>query len=198
MIKRASEKIVQAALRTHRLVKFEHLVFPGLHQSTRFYELSPQTVRGVDILMKVNMGSILLVKTMAATLNPDKVDFLLKLSKRTHFRVAEAQRTFAQQFAKDSLETVGQFLEIAEVFFRCLTLFMALLLNNYQTKNLTKRVKDTKVLYVENREISREVPRMVQQLASKNFTSKDQFNIEENKRFCVGFFTNFGTPEFKE
>lgn len=109
LIKLASERIVQAALRTHRLVRHQAAVFPGLLDSVRIFELNPRTVRGVDLLMKVNLASIMVVKTFATPLNPDKADFLLKLSKATLGRVAELRAIFAERFNETS-ESLLEFL----------------------------------------------------------------------------------------
>ena len=196
-IKTASDKIVHAALRTHKLTKFQHLVFPGLLDSVRIFELNPRTVRGLDLLMKVNLASVMVVKTFAASLTPDKADFLEKLSKSTLRRLHELRDIFGQKF-NEAAESVAEFLVIADCFYRCLLLFMVLRLNIYQRDNLSKRTKDFKLGYQENALIAREVPKLIAATLARPVPTADKFNLEENRAFLQGFFANYTKQYFAE
>ena len=197
LIKKALERIIQAALRTHKLVRFSHLVFPGLYTDARIHELNPRTITGIDLLMKVNLAGLLVIKTFSVPVNPEKVDFLLKLSKMTHIRVLEIQRIFTGVEGQ-VLEGILRFLQIAECFYRCLTLYLILRTNLYEASNLAKRTKDFKVGYVENAEIAKEITRLMNGLVGLKWPGQDQFNIDENVRFCIAFFDNFGKGFFAE
>lgn len=197
LIKAASERVVQAAVRTHRLTRHQQLVFPGLLDSVRIFELNPRTVRGIDLLMKVNLASIMVVKTFATPLNPDKADFLEKLSKSTLNRISELRSIFGQKFNETS-EVLLEFLAIADTFYRCLLLFMVFKLNAYQRDNLAPRTKDFRVGHVENAQIAKEVPRLITVCLGSKFKGSDKFNIDENRAFLNGFFTTYAKDAFAE
>lgn len=196
-IKTSSDRIFQAALRTHKLVRFQHLVFPGLFDSIRIYELNPRTVRGIDLLMKVNLASVMVVKTFASPLNPDKADFLEKLSKCTLRRIADLKSVFAERFNETS-DSLTEFFTVAEVFYKCLLLLMVLRLNTYQRDNLIKRTKDFRLGYQENALIAREVPKIIAAAMARPSKVVDKFNVDENRAFLQGFFANYGKPAFDE
>lgn len=196
-IRSASEKIVQAATRTHKLVRFQHLVFPGLQDSIRIFELNPRTVRGIDLLMKVNMASVMVIKAYIGPIDPKKAEFLQKVSKTTLLRLQELTTIFGFKFG-DVGESLAEFLVLAQVFFRSLLLFMVLLLNNFQRNSLAPRTKDLKVAYHENALIAVEVPKMVAAALARPVPVNDRFNIEENRAFLQGFFANFTKQPFAE
>lgn len=190
LIKSASERIVNAALRTHKLVKYQHLVFPGLLDSVRIYELNPRTIKGIDLLMKVNLASIMVVKTFATPVNPDKADFLEKLAKSTINRLNELRGIFNQRFNETS-DIISDFIALADLFYRCLLLFMVVKLNVYQRNNLAPRVKDFRLGHAENALIARELPKLVASATALKAKTADKFNVDENKVFIQAFFQTY-------
>lgn len=197
LIKSASERIVNAALRTHKLAKFQHLVFPGLLDSVRIFELNPQTTVGIDLLMKVNLASIMVVKAFAGPLSPDKADFLEKLAKSTLNRLERLRGVFGQRFNETS-DVIADFIALADIFYHCLLLFMTVKMNVYQRGNLAKRTKDFRLGHVENGLIARELPKLVAAAAALKPKTPDNFNIDENKVFIQAFFQTHVKPTIDE
>lgn len=197
LIKKTTDKIVQAALRTHRLVRHERLVFQGLKSSIRIYEINPTTVRNVDLLMKVNLASILIVKSFIGTVSPEKMDFMNKLAKSAYLKIVELKKFFNVKY-NAIFDGILEFLDIAEIFYRCFLLYTVLRLNLFEDAKLINRTKDFKLAYVENKDISKEIPKTLDALKTRKFNSKDDFNVEENRRFCLAFFDNFGKSIFTE
>ena len=190
LVKRVVDKLLAATLRIFKLHKAEQFVFSGLYDSIRIYELNHNTMHALDKLFRVNLTSILVVRTFGSALGPDKAGFLAPLAKRTLGQVLELKTFFSTPF-NDGFVSLADFLDIAWYFYRCLTLYVIFRLNLFENDNLVKRNKDYKTILVENHTIARTIYAHLEELKKKQYKSKDAFNVEENRRFCALFFEKF-------
>lgn len=185
-IKSALELVLYASLRLFRLNRFHNAVFQGLGDSLRIFELNHKTALNFDLLLRINFASALVLKTFAASLNPEKYLFLSSACKITLENIGRI-RPFFGAFTTKPFDSINGFLEIAEMFYRCMMLHIAMKLNIYEDKGLVKRTKDYKVNYVENQTMAKELLRLIGELEKKNTKGGDQFNVEANRAFAVAF-----------
>lgn len=185
-IKAVLANCVNASLRVFKLARFYNAVFQGLGDSLRIFELNHKTAQNVDLLLEVNFASALILKTFTSALDPNKYIFLSSVCKITLEHIARIRPFFAQLGDKGPA-SLGPFLEVAEVFYRCMMLHIAIKLNNFEDRGLVKRTKDFKVNYVENRTLANELFKLVGELEKKSFKNADQWNVEANRLFAVNF-----------
>ena len=197
LIKKVIDKVLAASVRIYKLRKAEQFVFFGLYDSIRIYELNHKTLHALDALMRLNLSSILVVKTFANTIGPDKASFLVSLCKRTLLSIDNLKKYFNTAF-DPAFQSLIDFLQIAWYFYHTLTLFIIFRLNLFENDGLVKKTKDHKWIIVENHNIGREIKRLMEELKVKQFKSNDAFNVEENKRFCIAFFEKFATGYLDE
>jgi hypothetical protein len=197
LVKKVVDRILAATLRIFKLRKAEQYVFAGLYDSIRIYELNHNTLHALDGLCRLNLSSILVIKTFGSGLSPDKVGFLAPLAKRTMNSIDELRKLLNTPF-NDIFVSLIDFLEISAVFYRCLTLYAIFRLNLFENDGLIKRNKDYKSILVENHIIAKEIFARLDDLKKRQFKSKDSFNVEENRRFCSVFFEKFAFSYLEE
>lgn len=193
-IKSVVEYSLQACARIFKLNRFYNAVFQGLGESIRIYELNNKTALNFDLFFRINFASALLAKTFTAALNPDKYLFLSSVCKITLENISRIKPFFAQLPGK-TFDSMVAFLDLAEVFYRCMMLHIAIKLNSFEDRGLVKRTKDFKVNYLENKVLANELFKLVSELEKKNFKVTDQFNIDQNRTFAVGFLKKIAFEE---
>ncbi len=197
LVKKVIDRVLAATLRIFKLRKAEQFVFSGLYDSIRIYELNHNTLHALDGLCRINLASILVIKTFGTGISPDKASFLAPLAKRTTNSIDELRKFFNTPF-NDTFVSLIDFLEISATFYRCLTLYAIFRLNLFENDGLTKRNKDYKSILVENFVIAKEINARLDDLKKKQFKSKDSLNVEENRRFCIVFFEKFASSYLEE
>lgn len=185
-IKAALDLLLHASIRLFRLNRYHNLVYQGLGDSLRIFELNHKTVNNLDHFYRINFASALIIKTFAAALNPDKYLFLSSCCKVTLEGIARIRPFFAGLTAKP-LDSMAAFLEVSEIFYRCMMIHIAIKLNMYEDKGIVKRTKDFKVNYVENQTLARELYRLVGDLEKLPLNQADQFNVQANRIFAIAF-----------
>ena len=197
MIKQTLDRLLPSTHKVFKLSKFHNLVFQGLQDSTRIHELNPQTAFNIDLFMRINLASALILKTFSNQLNPDKFLFLSSVCKITLENIIRLRSAFNFAFNK-LFENIKAFLEIAEYFYRCIMIYVAIKLNMYEDKGLIKRTKDFKLNYVENQVLAKELIRLVNELEKKSWKGTDAFNVENNRVFAVAFFRKFSIEDAEQ
>ncbi len=197
LVKKVIDRILAATLRMFKLRKAEQFVFSGLYDSIRIYELNHNTLHSLESLFRLNLTSILVIKTFGTGLSPDKASFLAPLAKRTMISIEE-MRKFFNTPVNETFISLIDFLEISAIFYRCLTLYAIFRLNLFENDGLIKRNKDYKSILVENYVIAKEIIAQLDGLKKKQFRSKDSFNVEENRRFCSVFFEKLASSYLDE
>lgn len=144
----------------------------------------------MDLFMRINLSSAMILKTFSNALSPEKFVTLSSLCKITLLNIAKLRVFFKTPFNK-LFENISAFLEVADYFYRGMMMYVALKLNMYEDKGLVKRTKDFKVNFVENLTLGKEIIRLVEELEKKNYGSFDGFNVEQNKVLAVAFFKKF-------
>ncbi len=182
--------MLAACVRVYKLAKAEQYVFSGLYDSIRIYELNNNTLHALDKLFRINLASILIIKTFSTSLTPEKASMLAPMCKRTMRMIAELKEFFSTPF-NNVFVSIIDFLEIATVFYRCLTLYVIFRLNLFENDGLIKKNKKQHAILVENHVIAREIYGSLDALKKRQFKSSDSFNVEENRRFCPSFFEKF-------
>lgn len=185
---------VASALRAFRLASQYNIIYQGLGDSLRIFELNHKTADNVCQLLEINFASALIVKTFSSTLDPNKYIFLSSVCKITLEHISK-MRPFFAQLADKAPTGLLPFLEIAELFYRCMMLHIGIKLNNFEDRGLVKRTKDFKVNYVENRTLAKELFKLVDELEKKNLKNADPFNVEANRQFGVNFLKKVAIEE---
>ena len=190
VIKQTLDRLLPSTHKIFKLNKFQNIIFQGLGESLRIYELNHKTANHIDLFMRINLASALILKTFSDPLNPDKVLFLSSVCKITLENIKKLNAFFSTKFNK-LFEVILGFLEIAEHFYRCTMIYVAIKLNMYEDKGLVKRTKDFKVNFVENLALGKELIRLVNELEKKPLKVSDPFNIEHNKAMAIAFFKKY-------
>lgn len=190
VIKQTLDRLLPSAHKVFKLNKFHNLIFQGLGDSLRIYELNHTTAFNVDLFMRINLASALILKTFADPLNPDKILFVSSVTKISLQNTVKLRAFFATKF-NPLFDKIGAFLEIAELFFKGMMIYVAIKLNMYEDKGLVKRTKDFKVCYVENLSLGKELLKLVAEIEKKTFKVTDQFNIEANRKMAVDFLKKY-------
>jgi len=197
MIKQTLDRLLPSTHKVFKVSKFYNLVFQGLEESIRIHELNPSTALNVDLFMRINLASALILKTFSNQLNPDKFLFLSSVCKISLENIIRLRTAFNTPFNK-LFENIIAFLEVAEYFYRCIMIYVAIRLNMYEDKGLIKRTKDFKLNYVENQVLAKELLRLVAELEKKNWKGTDAFNGENNRVFAVAFFKKFAVEDAEQ
>jgi hypothetical protein len=151
----------------------------------------------LDHFFRINFASALIVKTFANALNPDKYLFLSSCCKVTLEGIARVRPFFAGLSGKP-IDSMAAFLEVAEVFYRCMMIHIAIKLNMYEDKGIIKRTKDFKVNFVENQTLARELYRLVGELEKLPLNKADAFNVQANRVFAIAFLKRIAYEEAEQ
>lgn len=190
VIKSIIDKLLLANTRVYRLHKFQQLVFSGLGSNSKLFELNHKTAQAMDNLFRINLSSILLIKTLSSPLNPDKAVFLAQLCKRSHMNCIESKE-FWEAANAPQFQSIVDFLDIAANFYFFMSMFAVIRCNQYENDGLLKKNKDYKTIVWENKMLSDEIRNMLKQIREAKYKSGDQFNIDENKRIFQVFYDTF-------
>lgn len=131
LLKKCMDRILLSASRLHRMKINENIVYSGLGESARIFELNPQCLYIIDTIAKINLASILIIKTFNSNLNPDKIVFLAPLCKRTHRRCRELQSEITCLIRNGIVSELIAFIELAILFFEYLTYYSIIRINIY-------------------------------------------------------------------
>lgn len=193
-IKSVVDYSLQASARVFKLNRFYNAIYQGLGESIRIYELNNKTALNFDLFLRINFASALLAKTFTSALNPDKYLFLSSVCKITLENIGRIKPFFAQLTGKP-FDSMVAFLDLAEIFYRCMMLHIAIKLNGFEDRGLVKRTKDFKVNYLESKVLANELFKLVGEIEKRNFKVTDQFNIDQNRSFAVGFLKKIAFEE---
>lgn len=193
-VKLVVDRLLIAAHRLFKLNKFEHLTQPGLGDDGRVYELNGVTLRHLDLLLRVNLASALILKTFSSEMTPDKFLFLSSVCKVTLDNISQLRLYFNVNFSR-TVTNLASFLDIAHSFYRCLMIFVVIRINIYEDKGLIKRTKDFKVNYVENMVLAKEFRLLVELLRTRKTDGSDTFNVRANCKAAVDFLNRFASED---
>ena len=196
-IKRVTKGMLEANQKIFKLNKYHNCIYQGLGDSLRIFELNHKTAEQMDLFFRINVASGMILRAFAAPISPDKVVFLGSVSKVT-LNLIQNLLSFFRTRHNELFESIYAFLEVAEIFYRMLTLYIILKQNHFEEKGLIKRTKDYKLNYVESEIIGREIQKNVKELEKMALKSNDAFNVENNRRFAIAFFKKFGWDEATE
>ena len=193
LLKRCVERIVLSATKVHKLKLNEELVYSGLGDSAKIFELNPLFLNLMNIISKINLTSILLIKTFNTPLNPDKIVFLAPMCKRAMRRCDEISNELTYLVKNEVINEIIVFTETSRSFYKILTMFCIIKINIFEKNNLLPKKKDYKSVIVENFTLSNEINAILAQTKSIK-QRMSTFNTSENYDFLVHFTERFIVP----
>ena len=171
----------------HRLAKGEHLVWPGLNTCNRIFELNHKTLRALYLLFRMNLASVLMIKSMASPLDPSKAIFLVQLAK---YAVKDATENLEFWNNAQSNKQQKQLLAQAEMtlrFFKIVAYYAVLRCNLVEKDNLMVKKKNYNQIMWENYLLSSGIMQLKKEIANWKIDSKFDQILKDNKIFVPDF-----------
>lgn len=197
-VKNIIDRTVPAGVLLFKLMKGEKMVWPGLNTCNRIFELNHKTLNVLNLLFRMNFSSVLIIKSMAGNISPEKIVFLVQLAK---YAASSAKQSV--NFWKDAAENqIQQELllhsEMSLKFFKLVAYYAIVRCNLYEKDGLMVKKKNFNQIVYENFLLSEEINKLANELSSTQIDSKMNICFSENKVFVpefVKFYCNYYTTE---
>jgi hypothetical protein len=197
-VKKIIDKAVPIGTIFHKLLKGEHLVWPGLNTCNRIFELNHKTLKALYLLSRMNFASVLLVKSMAGMVSPEKIVFITQLSK---FAVldAEASVIFWENAQENSVQQeLLLHSKMCVSFFKLVACYAVLRCNLYEKDGLMVKKKNYNQIIWENHLLLEKIKELNAQIQAMPVESGMHKCFKENQLFIkdfISFYMNYYMDE---
>jgi len=197
-VKTIIDRVLPVGAMLHRLVKGEHLVWPGLNTCNRIFELNHKTLKALYLLFRMNFASVLIIKSMAGLLSPEKIVFLVQLAK---YSVQSAEESIKFWSAAHENQTQKEMLLHSKMslnFFKIVAYYAIIRCNLFEKDGLMAKRKNFNQIVWENFLLSQEINKLTTDVKSFNIEKGMGLCFKENQVFLpdfVQFYMNYYTEE---
>jgi len=197
-VKTIIDRVLPVGAMLHRLVKGEHLVWPGLNTCNRIFELNHKTLKALYLLFRMNFASVLIIKSMAGLLSPEKIVFLVQLAK---YSVQSAEESIKFWSAAHENQTQKEMLLHSKMslnFFKIVAYYAIIRCNLFEKDGLMAKRKNFNQIVWENFLLSQEINKLTTDVKSFNIEKGMGLCFKENQVFLpdfVQFYMNYYPEE---
>lgn len=197
-VKKIIDKSVPIGTIFHKLLKGEHLVWPGLNTCNRIFELNHKTLKALYLLSRMNFASVLLVKSMAGMISPEKIVFITQLSK---FAILDAEAS--EKFWVNAQENPLQqelllHSQMCVNFFKLVASYAVLRCNLYEKDGLMVKKKNYNQIIWENHLLVENIKKLNNSIQNMPIESGMHKCFNENQLFIkdfISFYMNYYIEE---
>ena len=192
------DRILPLGAMLHRLVKGEHLVWPGLNTCNRIFELNHKTLKALYVLFRMNFASVLIIKSMAGLLSPEKIVFLVQLAKYAK-QDAEESIKFWESAEENSTQKEMLLHSCMSLnFFKIVSYYAVIRCNLFEKDGLMVKKKDYNQIIWENHLLSEEIAKLTSDVTAYNIDSDMNPCFKQNQMFLpdfVNFYAKYYTDD---
>lgn len=197
-VKTIIDRVLPVGAMLHRLVKGEHLVWPGLNTCNRIFELNHKTLKALYLLFRMNFASILIIKSMAGMLGPEKIVFLVQMAKYAASNAEESIKFWESAHENQTQKELLLHSRMCLKFFKIVAYFAVIRCNLFEKDGLMVKKKDFNQIVWENYLLSKEIAKLQTEVSNMEVDSNMNMSFKENKVFLpdfIKFYMNYYTEE---
>lgn len=197
-VKKIIDRVLPVGAMLHRLVKGEHLVWPGLNTCNRIFELNHKTLRSLYLLFRMNFASILIIKSMAGMLSPEKIVFLVQLAKYAAGNAEESIKFWSAAHENQVQRELLLHSRMSLNFFKIVAYYAIIRCNLFEKDGLMVKKKNFNQIVWENYLLSKAIGDLTAEVTAFEVDAEMQMSFKENKVFLpdfVKFYMNYYTEE---
>jgi len=197
-VKTIIDRILPVGAMLHRLVKGEHLVWPGLNTCNRIFELNHKTLQAMYLLFRMNFASVLIIKSMAGLLSPEKIVFLVQLAKYAVESSKESIKFWSTAHENQTQKEMLLHSQMSLNFFKIVSYYAIIRCNLFEKDGLMVKKKNFNQIVWENYLLSEEINKLTADVKSFNIETGMAMCFKENQMFLpdfVQFYMNYYTEE---
>lgn len=197
-VKMIIDRILPVGAMLHRLVKGEHLVWPGLNTCNRIFELNHKTLRALYLLFRMNFASILIIKSMAGLLTPEKIVFLVQLSKYAAENSKESIKFWESAHENNVQKELLLHSKMSLNFFKIVSYYAIIRCNLFEKDGLMVKKKNYNQIVWENYLLSDAIKNLTNEVQGMPIEPSMGICFKENQMFLpdfVSFYMNYYTEE---
>lgn len=181
------DRVLPLGAMLHRLVRGEHLVWPGLNTCNRIFELNHKTLRALYLLFRMNFASILIIKTMAGLLTPEKIVFLVQLAKYAHQSALESMKFWETAQENQAQKELLLHSHMSANFFKIVSFYAIIRCNLFEKDGLMVKKKDYNQIVWENYLLSEEISKLTADVGAFQVQPGMHVCFKENQMFLPNF-----------
>lgn len=186
-VKLIVDRVLPLGAMLHRLVRGEHLVWPGLNTCNRIFELNHKTLRALYLLFRMNFASVLIIKTFAGLLTPDKIVFLVQLTKYAYQNTQESIKFWETAHENQAQKELLLHSRMCAKFFKLVSFYAIIRCNLFEKDGLMVKKKDFNQIVWENYLLSEEINKLVSDVSAFNVEPGMSLCFKENQVFLPNF-----------
>ena len=186
-VKGIIDRVIPGGAILNRLLKGEHLVWPGLNTCNRIFELNHKTLKSLYLLFRMNLASVLMIKSMASPLDPSKAIFLVQLAKYAVKDATENQEFWNNALPNNQQKQLLTQAEMTLRFFKIVAYYAVLRCNLFEKDNLMVKKKNYNQIMWENYLLASGIQTLKKEIAHWNIDSKFDQILRDNKIFVPDF-----------
>lgn len=200
-VKTIIERMIPVGAIFSKLLKGEHLVWPGLNTCNRIFELNHKTLKALYLLARMNFASVLIIKSMAGMISPEKIVFLVQLAKFAVYNAEEAAEYWRNADKNHAQKEMLLHSEMSLKFYQIVAYYAIIRCNLYEKDGMMVKKKTYNQIIWENHLLCDEVEKLTKDLVKTKIDSKMSPCFKQNQVFVpdfVNFYMNYHIEESKK